>query len=350
MKKKKLIQLIALVGALILLTVGYFILTSVTAEEESTEPAATNLTYNVASVDQTTVHKISYTVGAAEYAYTLKEDATGWLWDEDPSLPLNNLYFANIVTAFTGLTSNIRLTDITPTQLMDYGLGESAQKVSFTDIGGKRTYRLGSYNNYNGKLYFCEESNLTVVYMVDAAVTDSLIYLPYDMIRLPTLPTDITPAKIMSVTLTPPAGSAAEGAVYTYYVGGKAEDETDVWYGAIGATEETRLSAEDGKTLSNALSTLAFSEMVSYKADDLAAFGLTEPWTMTVDYKVTQGFENSETGAVTKVDVPASFTLLLGNVSDSGLCYATVEDSPLSCTLMYDIFPKLLSGELLKTE
>lgn len=351
--KKKIIQLVVLIGVLVLLLVGYLVVIATTTEVDSTvdNAAVTDLTYNVATVDQKTVHKISYTVGSTEYAFTLKEDATGWVWNDDPTLPLDNLYFANIVTAFTSLTSTVRLADVTPTQLMDYGLGEDAQRVSFTDlVNGARSYRIGKYNNFNGMLYFCDESDLTTVYMVPSTVTDSLIYLPYDMIKLPDLPTDITTAKILRVTLTP-STHTGEPAVYTYYVGGKVEDEKDVWYGApYAGAEEIRLSDEDGKALSQALTTLAFSELVSYKADEQAALGFDFPWTLTIFYKVTQSFQDSTTGKTTSVDVDRSFTLLLGDVNEKGLCYATVERSPLTCTLMGDIFAKLLDGSLLKTE
>lgn len=348
---KKVIQLVALVGLLALLLVGYLVLTANTEEPTVDDTATANTTYTVATVDQNTVNKISYTVGATEYIYSLREDKTGWTWHGDPALPLDNLYFAQIVTAFSALTSRVRMTEVTPTQLMDFGLAENAQRVSFVDgVSGARSYRIGAYNSYNGLRYFCEESDLTTVYMVDPTVADTLVHPPHDMIALPPLPTDITPAKIVSLTVTPPAGSTASPIVYTYYVGGKNADETDVWYGAVGGSEETLLREEDGKALTAALTTLAFSELISFDADDHAAFGLDNPWTMTIDYKVTQGFEDSQTGAVTKVDVPAAFTLLLGQVNDSGLCYATVPNSPLSCTIMNDIFPKLITGKLLGAE
>ncbi len=352
--KKKAIQLIVLIGVLVLLVVGYLVATAVAKVEEDTteDTAATDTVYNVATVDQKTVHKISYTLGGTEYAYALKDDATGWVWANDATLPLDNLYFANMVTAFTDLTSTVRLTDITAAQLVEYGLGENAQRVSFTDeVNGANTYRIGSYNSFNGMVYFCVENDLSTVYMVNSAVIGSLIYTPYDMIKMPDLPTDITPAKIVRLTLTPPAGSGAETTVYTYYVGGKTEDETDVWYGApYAGAEEIRLRDEDGKALSTALSTMAFSELVSYKADEQAGLGFDFPWTMTIAYKVTQAFQDSTTGKTTSVDVDRSFTLLLGDVNDQGLCYATVEGSPLTCVLMGDVFAKLLDGSMLKAE
>ena len=350
--KKKTVQLIVLIGVLILLIAGYLIVTAVTKEEDTpSDTAVTGATYHVAAVDQKTVHKISYTLGGTEYAYSLKEDATGWVWAGDPTLPLDNLYFANMVTAFSTLTSTVRLTDVTPAQLVEYGLGENAQRVSFTDeVNGAKSYRIGSYNSFNGMLYFCEESALSTVYMVAATVTDPLIYTPYDMLKMPDLPTDITPAKILRVTLTPPDTAGAAPTVYNYYVGGKGDEEaTDVWYGIpAGGTEEIRLSAEDGKALSTALSTMAFSELVSYKAEEQAALGFDSPWTLTVDYKVTQSFQDSTTGKTTNVDVDRSFTLLLGDVNEKGLCYATVEGSPLTCVLMGDIFAKMMDGSLLK--
>jgi hypothetical protein len=257
MMKQKTKQLIILLGVFLLLLAGWLCVSLLTAEDSTdADESVSGMTYQVANVDQQTVTEISYTLNGQTYTYALKDDATGWLWNEDPTLPLDNLYFANMVTAFTALTSTVRLTDITPTELMDYGLGEDALKIGFTDAAGARVYRIGKYNTYNGLCYFCDERDMTAIYMVAGTVGDNFRFTPYQMIALPTLPTDITPAKIMTVTLTPPAGSAAQPSVYTYYVGGKVEGETDVWYGAVGTAEEARLSTEDGKALSTALTTM----------------------------------------------------------------------------------------------
>jgi hypothetical protein len=175
--------------------------------------------------------------------------------------------------------------------------------------------------------------------MVDAAVADAFLCTPYDMIALPTLPTDITPANLVRLTLTPAQGAPL---VCTYYTGGKTADERDVWYISVGGAEEVRMDAALGADLTAALSAMAFSEMVSYRADEQAAFGLDTPTVMTVDYKVTQSFQDQETGKTTSVNLDRSFTLHLGNIDSDGLCFATAADSPLSCKLMGDVFGKLL--------
>ena len=117
----------------------------------------------------------------------------------------------------------------------------------------------------------------------------------------------------------------------------------------VGEGEEVLLDAALGKQLSTALSTVAFSSLISYRADEQAAFGLGDPWVMTLDYKVTQSFEDQATGKVTYVDVDKSFTLYLGDVSDGGLCFATVADSPLTCTLMGTVFGELIRSAVPST-
>ena len=339
-KKNK--QLLILLGVLVLLVVGYFLLTSLTntSDDSTYDESLYGNVYNVCAVDQNTVYRISYTVNGTPYNFDLKQDATGWLWDEDPSLPLDNLYFANIVTVCQSLTSTVRLTDVSADELNEYGLGEDALRFAFADgVSGERAYRVGAYNSYNGLRYFCLENNLSTVYMVDAAVADAFLCTPYDMIALPTLPTDITPANLVRLTLTPAQGSPI---VCTYYTGGKTEDERDVWYISLGGAEEVRLDATLGSDLSTALSTLAFSQMVSYRAEEQAAFGLDAPTVMTIDYKVTQNFQDESTGKTTSVNLDRSFTMYLGNIDSDGLCFATVADSPLSCKLMGDVFGKLL--------
>ena len=342
-KKNK--QLLILLGVLVLLAAGYFLLTSLTAatDDTSSDESLSANVYNVCAVDQNTVYRISYTVNGTPYHFNLKEDATGWLWDGDPSLPLDNLYFANMVTVCQTLTSTVRLTDVSAAELTEYGLDEDAAlRIAFADgVSGECAYRVGAYNSYNGLRYFCLENQLSTVYMVDAAVADAFLCTPYDMIALPTLPTDITPANLVRLTLTPAQGKPV---VCTYYTGGKTEEERDVWYISVGGAEEVRLDAALGSDLSTALSTMAFSEMVSYRADEQAAFGLDTPTVMTVDYKVTQTFQDEETGKTTSVNLDRSFTLYLGDIDTDGLCFATVADSPLSCKLMGDVFGKLLTS------
>jgi hypothetical protein len=336
-----------MLGVLVLLVACYFTLTLVGASEDdggSADESLAGNVYNVCAVNQNTVDRISYTVDGKAYRFALNEDATGWVWDEDPSLPLDNLFFANMVTVCQSLTSTVRLTDVTAAELVDYGLGEDALRISFADAGSdERAYRVGAYNSYNGLRYFCMESDLSTVYMVDAAVADAFICTPYDMIALPALPTDITPANLVRLTLTPAEGSQQKSLVCTYYSGGKAADETDVWYVSVDGGEETLLDDAMGDALSTALSTMAFSEMVSYRADEQSAFGLDTPTVMTVDYKITQNFQDDSTGKTTSVNLDKSFSMYLGNVDTDGLCFATVEGSPLSCKLMADVIGQLLA-------
>ena len=343
--KKKNLQLLILLGVLVLLIAGYLVLTSLGTSEEDTsaDDALSGNVYNVCAVDQNTLYRISYTTDGQAYHFALKADATGWIWDEDPTLPLDNLYFANMVTVCQSLTSTVRLTDVTPTELMDYGLGEDALRFFFADLtGGERAYRVGAYNSYNGMRYFCLEDNLSTVYMVDAAVADAFAFTPYDMIALPTLPTDITPANLVRLTMTPADGSTLKSVVCTYYPSGKADGERDIWYVSIDGGEETPMDTSMGNDLSTALSTLAFSQMVSYRADEQAAFGLDAPITMTIDYKVTQNFQDESTGKTTSVNLDKSFSMLLGNVDTDGLCFATVSDSPLTCKLMGQTLGQLI--------
>jgi hypothetical protein len=343
--KKKNIRLLILVGVLILLVAGYLLLNALVLSDEDTsaDESSVGNTYNVCTVDQNTVNHIAYTADGRVYDFVLNEDATAWVWDEDPTLPLNNLFFANMVTVCRSLTSTVRLTDVTPAELTDYGLGEDALRIVFgDDAGGDRAYRVGAYNAYNGLRYFCLESNLTTVYMVDAAVADAFICIPYEMIALPTLPTDATPANLVRLTLTPAEGSTRKSLVCTYYASGKSEDERDVWYVSIDGGEEQPLDTTLGNELSTALTTMAFSGMVSYRADEQAAFGLDAPTIMRLDYKVTQNFQDETTGKTTSVNVDISFTLHLGNVDSDGLCFATAPDSPLSCKLMGEVFGQLL--------
>lgn len=347
---KKTIQLTVLCGVLALLIAGYFVLSAMGGEQQSGTPAtdgegttALN-TYTVCTVDQNTVHTIAYSHEGQEYRYTLKDDRTGWVWDNDPTLPLDNVYFANMVTAFTSLTSTVCLTDVdAQTAQTEYGL-DGTLTVRFEDaVGGAQTFRIGAYNSFNGLYYLCRDNDPSTVYMVSADVPLQFLYTPYDMVAKPAVPTNITRSKLQTLTLTSPDG--AHSLVCTYYVGGLAEGEEDVWYVSRDGGAQTRIDDADGEALSTALSTLAFSQVVDYDAANKAAYGLDQPTRMVIDYKVTTKFEDQTTGEITSIDTDESFTLLLGNIADSGLCYATVEDSPLSCTLMGDIFAKLL-GQL----
>jgi len=344
---KKAIQLIVLIAVLALLVVGYLVISTLVSDgqkglDASAGEGTTALsTYNICTVDQTTVHTISCSLSGTEYRYTLKADATGWEWSEDPALPLDNVFFANMVLACTDLTSTVCLTGVDEqTALTEYGL-DPASTIHFEDeVNGAQTFRIGVYNSFNNMYYFCRDNDPSTVYMVDATLPLQFLFTPYDMVAKPSVPTDITRSKLQKVTLTSPDG--AHTLVYTYYVGGKVEGEEDIWYVSRDGGEETRVDAAEGNALSTALTTLAFSEVIDYSAENKAAYGLDTPAKLIIDYKVTTKFEDQNTGEITSIDTDHSFTLLLGNIADSGLCYATIEDSPLSCTLMGEIFAKIV--------
>ncbi len=336
--KKQAITLIALVAALGLMIGAYFLVTSLGGEGESTVTTAADNTVTLLSVDVETMTALSYLLDGEEMSFTVENGA--WRWSEDKSLNLDGAKFYAMIEGMMPLTSTVKIDAPTAEQLTAFGLDAPTNRVTLADGSGTHTLILGDYNSYNACYYAALDSTDTV-YMIPATVAEGFVYDIYALLAYDALPA-ITAGKIDSVTLT----RGADSTTYTYYGSGNPNYYTDTfkWFAAHGSDAPIAVSTTAGNSLSSAITSLAFTDCVSYHAaEDAAKYGLADPAKLTVNYRATVTTTDPNTGVESSTDVSHSTTVLIGNVDpNTGCYYATVEGSSLIYLLSSSALPELL--------
>lgn len=339
--KKQAITLVSLIAALGLMIGAYFLATSMSGEGEGAVTTAADHTVTLLSVDVETMTALSYQLDGEEMSFTVENGA--WRWREDPSLNLDGAKFYAMIEGMMPLTSTVKLDAPTAEQLSAFGLDAPANRVTLTDGSGTHTLILGSYNSYNASYYAAIDTTDTV-YMIPAAVAEGFGYGIHDLLAYDTLPA-ITAGKIDSVTLT----RGADSTTYTYYGSGNPNYYTDTfkWFAAHGSETPAAVSTTAGNSLSSAITSLAFSDCVSYHAAaDAEKYGLSDPAELTINYRATVTTTDPNTGVESSTDVSHNTSVLIGKVDpETGCYYATVDGSSLIYLLSSSALPGLLEPQ-----
>lgn len=339
-KYKGLIILSALLAVLLAAYIGISLSGALGGTEDGTDTDTETELYTVSNLDAASLSELSYTYLGETYSFTLNDDSTLWLWDKNTSLILDNEYFADMVTAFSELTSNVLLEGADESALNGYGLNTPTLVIKFTDKNGTLTFNIGIKNTYNGLYYINESSEPSMVYMVAEDALEPFRYTPDGMLKHDTLPNpDIS--SVVSVKVE----KNGKTLVYTPEIQDGA-DETDTdesetdknarWYLSVGE-EMQYVGDEISGGLTQAVTEMEFKEFVTYDAEKLSEYGLDDPTRITVTYTETSS-DSTETAE-------SSLVILLGNASDNGLFYAKLESSPYIYTISPAIFGNLGDAE-----
>lgn len=331
---KKLKALIIMLIVLVLLVMVYLVASPMwsedTGEETTEEP-----THTVAVIDHTVLVGLELTSGGETLSFALNDAATEWDWSEDGEVPLDNVAFAAVVTAFNEAGSKYKLENVTDDQLAEYGLAEAAVTVKFTfSDGTSKEYKIGNLNSFNGLYYLSESGAPNTVYMVDASVVNSLELDIYDFV-LEETPPAITEAKILGVTSSGMASVdsiiGGEYRMFTYYPAGNDTDYTDRynWYFGTQRNEISSssiltrmypLKGDHADTLSDLVTGLSFDECVGLDYTD-GEYGFSEGRQLVIHYNA----DENETGVLTKKE----YVIYLGAQREDGGIYAHTADSKL---------------------
>jgi hypothetical protein len=301
---------------------------------DTTKPAGT--TYTVAEVDIGSLYLIEYNVGEDIFRFELSDSKTSWFWVAEPSLPLDNTYFASIASALKAITSTTRL-QVSEADLSTYGLDNPWLTVTVADeLFGEQTFMFGSLNTYTNKYYFMTGAGDNRVYMVNTSVAYSFSLTPHDMVKHDSMP-DIPADRIRTLTFT----RGEDELKYIYYENGKDEsaDTQDFWYVSRNGGEETALEPELAAELADTITQIYFSDVAGYSESDKEALGLLSPTVMTVSY-VAETSVTDSSGSPVKVNVDSTFVLHLG-YADEDKIYACLPDSPLSYRIDGSVLAKL---------
>lgn len=313
---------------LVLLVIVY-LLASPMWSEDTPEDTSGEDTYAVAEIDHTLLVGLELTQGDEMLSFSLNDEATEWDWSENGEVPLDNMAFANIVTALNEAGSKYKLENITEDQLAEYGLASPSMKVKFifSDSSSKEFF-FGNLNSFNNLYYISETSAPNTVYMVDAAVKSSLDLEIYDFV-LEETPPEITEAKINMVEYYPQLDEFYT--IFSYHPSGKASEYTDryEWYYNIDYKSVSSSSVivpgypVDGDvadTLASLVTGLSFDECVGldYSAGN---YGFSDTHKIVISYNAAE----DETDVLQKQE----YVIYLGSQTEDGKIYAHTDDSKL---------------------
>ena len=310
---------------LVLLLIVYLVASPMWSES-GVEDSSADETYAVATIDHTLLVGLELTEGDETLAFALNDAATEWTWSENGEVPLDNMAFANIVTALNDAKSKYKLEGTTSDQLGEYGLTEPSMKVKFAfSDGSVKEYFLGNYNSFNGLYYLSEAASPDTVYMVDAAVKDSLSLDIYDFVLNETPPA-ITAAKINNVVYYPADDEFYS--TFSYHPSGKSGEYTDryEWYYSIDHISMSSIPAgypldsSFADVLADIVTGLSFEECVGldYTSGD---YGFSDAHKIVISYSV----DEAENGVLQSKE----YVIFIGSQTEDGKLYAHTADSKL---------------------
>lgn len=338
MKKSK--NIIIMLGVLALLLAVYLIAAPMWSDEgeDTTEPLPA---YTVAEIDHNLLVGFEIVRGEETLSFTLDSSGSEWNWNEDADVPLDNVAFAEIVTAFNEAVSNYKLTDVSEAHLADYGLDAPSYRFKFVYSDSTvKEYLIGMMNTFNSLYYLCEASDPTTVYMVTSSLVSSVDLDIYDFVLIEAIPT-LTEGKLIDVNYT----NGENYRTFRYYASGNAADYTDLydWYFESGSLVMSTIPAERplasaaADDLAGLVTGMYFYECVGLDAS-ASEYGFSEAHKLIVRYNA----DEAENGVLTE----KTFTLYIGAQAEDGSVYVRTDGSKLVYSLgMSDDWMALLSAE-----
>ncbi len=324
-------KILLLLGVFVLLLGAYLALTL--PGKQSIDPPAADegaeemQTYDFFALNPDGLVAFSYTHDGQEYAYTLSADKARWHWEGDPTLPLSNGQITRMMNAVLTLSSEVRYTDVAADTLADYGLGSTAQRVTFRYADGEEDGLIfGKINAFNGMAYCCRGEDTSTVYMVSASILPYFAVKPTNMIENDVLPT-YTDEQFLGYELQ----MGGVGYLYAHeYLSESvsAEDERQlVFYPAEG--EPMLLESEVRDTVLETVRSWRLDGAWSFDPDDYEQYGVTDDAAdrLRVQYTFTQSYTDETTGTTNSTEMQTMYTLLLGKTTEDGLTYVRLSDA-----------------------
>jgi hypothetical protein len=337
---KRIKTLLVMCGMVVVLAGLLVLVRNLAGEKEGSDTSDTgsaDTTYTAAQVDIDSLYLIEYNIGQDKYRFELSDSKTKWLWEAEPSLPLDNTYFASMASALRVVTSSVKL-EADESSLSAWELDNPWLSVTVADeLFGEQTFMFGSLNSYTGRYYFITGAGDGFAYMVNTSVAQMFDLTPYDMVMHDKLP-DIPADRLRTLSFS----RAGDELKYTYYEAGKDDsaDTDDLWYVSENGGEETALDPEIAADIADAINRISFTDIAGYSEAEKEVLGLLSPTVMTVEY-VAETSVTDSSGSPVKVNVDSSFVLYLGYADDEGNICACLPNSPLSYRIDGSVLAKL---------
>ena len=218
------------------------------------------------------------------------DDTDIWTYDQEDGFPLDEGKITNVLSSLSSMTAERVIEGDEIDSMADFGLETPSQEVVVTAGDEKTTIHVGDKNS-SSRYYIYLNDDTSKVYLVSTSLGTMF---PSDMMEWAT--TESMPS-VTAENITKLQVEGENGYTLTKEV--SAADsalQTDEWQvvDADGAAHGG--DADSIGTMTSAVASLSFGDLVTYNASDLSQYGLDQPkTTIRVHYTEEQEVEADDT-------------------------------------------------------
>lgn len=293
MKKKGkmaacLILLVLLLAVLVVLTKK-----NSTADADSSSSDSGADAEKVVDFSKDDVTALSFQINGETVSFTKTagdDDTDIWTYDQEDGFPLDESKITSVLSSLSSMTAERVIEDDEIDSMADFGLETPSQEVVVTAGDEKTTIHVGDKNS-SSRYYIYLNDDTSKVYLVSTSLETMF---PSDMMEWAT--TESMPS-VTAENITKLQVEGENGYTLTKEV--SAADsalQTDEWQvvDADGAAHGG--DADSIGTMTSAVASLSFGDLVTYNASDLSQYGLDQPkTTIRVHYTEEQEVETDDT-------------------------------------------------------
>ena len=305
----------------------------------------------VVDFDKDDVTAISVQLNGETMSFTKTDDT--WSYDQQADFPLDESHITSSLSSLCSMTAQRVLEGDEIDSMADFGLETPPEEITVTTGDTKTTISVGDKNS-SGQYYIYLNDDTSKVYMVSTPLgtmfpSDIMEWATSD--SMPSVTADnITKLQVEGengYTLTKEV-SAADSALQTDEW--KVEDKDGKTHGG---------DADSISTMTSAVASLSFGDLVTYNASDLSQYGLDQPKTTirvhytekqevasddtttadtasdsTTDSASSDSTSSSSSSDTKTVTVEKDLVLYVGNANEDGGSYYVMLDGSKEVHLM----------------
>ena len=321
-----------------------------TADADSSSSDSDADAEKVVDISKDDVTALSFQINGETASFTKTDgDDDTWTYDQENEFPLDSSHVVSALSSICSMTAERVIEGDEIDSMADFGLETPSQEVVVTAGDEKTTIHVGDKNS-SSRYYIYLNDDTSKVYLVSTSLGTMF---PSDMMEwattesMPSVTADnITKLQVEGengYTLTKEV-SAADSAL-----------QTDEWQvvDADGAAHGG--DADSISTMTSAVASLSFGDLVTYNASDLSQYGLDQPkTTIRVHYTEEQEVASddattadtssdsassdstatSSSSETTTVTVEKDLVLYVGNANEDGGSYYVKLDGSNEIHLM----------------
>lgn len=350
MKKKGKMAACLILLVLLLAVLAVLTKKNSTADADSSSSDSGADAEKIVDISKDDVTALSFQINGETASFTKTDgDDDTWTYDQENEFPLDSSHVVSALSSICSMTAERVIEGDEIDSMADFGLETPSQEVVVTAGDEKTTIHVGDKNS-SSRYYIYLNDDTSKVYLVSTSLGTMF---PSDMMEwattesMPSVTADnITKLQVEGengYTLTKEV-SAADSAL-----------QTDEWQvvDADGAAHGG--DADSISTMTSAVASLSFGDLVTYNASDLSQYGLDQPkTTIRVHYTEEQEVASddattadtssdsassdstatSSSSETTTVTVEKDLVLYVGNANEDGGSYYVKLDGSNEVHLM----------------